>query len=77
MKRIEEAVSMSLDHQIGEKLRLARTAANVTLADAAAVLGLTESDLNAAEQGARRADARLVQCAAQAYGVEMALSTGI
>jgi transcriptional regulator with XRE-family HTH domain len=62
---------MSLDHQIGEKLRLARTAANVSLADAAAVLDLTESELSAAEQGTRRTDARLLQCAARAYGVEI------
>ncbi len=62
---------MTLDHQIGEKLRLARIAANISLADAAIMLNLTETDLDAVEHGACRAGARLLHQAALAYRVEI------
>jgi len=62
---------MILDHQIGEKLRLARAAADVSLGDAADMLNLTQTDLEAVERGARRAGARLLHQAARAYNVEI------
>ncbi len=62
---------MKLDHHIGEKLRIARTAVHLSHSDAAHQLQLTELELKQLENGAKRIDARTLHRAAQAFDVEI------
>lgn len=62
---------MLLDVRIGEKLRLAREAAELSQSDAASLLELSLPDLQALEEGSARADAKTLCRAARAYGVEI------
>jgi len=62
---------MSLDQQIGEKLRKARDAANLSSARASALLSISESELHALETGNARAGAILLARAAREFNVEI------
>lgn len=62
---------MSLDHQIGEKLRVARSAANLSCGQAAERLNISQPELETVERGAARAAASLLARAAREFNVEI------
>lgn len=62
---------MTVDQQIGEKLRSARVAAQFETADAANRLAVSEFELKQFETGLIRISSNLVHRAAKLYGVEI------
>jgi transcriptional regulator with XRE-family HTH domain len=62
---------MTLDQQIGENLRRARSVAGLAVSDAAHCLGLSEFELRQYEAGLIRIPSKLVQRAAKAFGIEI------
>jgi len=57
--------------EVGERLRIAREAANITQADAANAIGVARTTLVAMEQGQRRARIKEVQQLARQYGTSV------
>lgn len=62
---------MSLDIQIGEKLRVARRRTGLSISDIARILSVTEDEVAAYEAGTRRICADKLYQSAQAFDVDL------